>query len=243
MALFEIAHIAVYVLIVIGFLITVATVRKFEFGALNLLFISYAFGILFLGLSQLFDYLKESGAYTLSDISFHAWLHLIVYCALLSLIWGGYRVKRSIGAAKVLHFDSNDKAVFGILLAFTAVIFIAPPFVETSLSKALTGSFIDTFGLHHFIAMLGAYIAGWYLYHIRGNWGLLGTNILFMIGFLIVIGSQHGWEVITESTNLRLVSLPDVAIEGVEALLLVVATTLYVVGQWKIFTFVRSLKA
>ncbi len=240
--MFDIIHVIIYLLLAGALALSVILARKFRAGALNILFVSYAFGVFFLALSQLFDYLVGNGTYVLADVSFHLWLHLIMYCSLLAFIWGGYRVKKSIDsvqAASSSGLSGTDKTVFASLTILAGAFFVLPPILEPAFSVSLPGSAIDLFGLHHFLVFVGAFVVGWYLFRIKGSWGLLGQGIAFMVAFLVLIGGLHLWEVVTESQSLQLFDLPETIVEGVELFFLLPAVLAFIVGQWRIFKFVR----
>lgn len=238
--MFDIIHEIIYLLLVVALALSIVLARKFRAGALNILFVSYAFGVFFLALSQLFDYLVGNGTYLLVDVSFHLWLHLIMYCSLLAFIWGGYRVKKSIDSGEgVPGLGGADKAVFASLTILAGAFLALPPILEPAFSVSLPGSAIDLFGLHHFLVFVGAFVVGWYLFRIKGSWGLLGQGIAFMIAFLVLIGGLHLWEVVTESQSLRLFNLPETIVEGVELFFLLPAVLAFIVGQWRVFRFVR----
>lgn len=236
----EILHGVVFVLIFTGLVVNFLVVKKLDSGIMGLLYIFFGFGIFFEGLSVVFDFMNSMTFYQLADITFHFWLHILVYCALASIVWGGYRIKHSIDKNTQAAFTPRDGIFLGLLFAAAMVVFILPQLVEPYLFPVLLGSVFDNFGLHHGIALLGAFVGGVYLHFIKGKWGLFGQSLTFVTLFLVFVGIQHGWEVITESEKLKLLTLDNPTIEGVEALLMLVGTSLFAYGQWVIYRVIRQ---
>lgn len=234
----EIGQAAVLLMIVVGLFVNRLIVKKLETGVVNLLYISFGFSIFFIGLSVLFHMALDWDIYHISEESAHSWLHLIVYVALASLVWGGYRVKQCIDTESVVGFESRDRTFFVSLLALVALMFLLPDVLEPSIGPRLEGTIVEIFGLHHFVVFAGALAAGIYLHIIKGKWGQIGSTLKYAIFFLLLISLQHGWELITESWKIFVPE--DVVIETVELVLLLVGVYLLTLGQWNFYKQIRD---
>lgn len=236
--IFEVTQNLIYITVFIALGLNLYIVKKFKGGILNVLFASFGFSIFFTGLGMLFAYLQDIGFYQLEDVTFHVWWHLIVYLALSCLVWGGYRMKKIVDTGSSVGFGQKDMLVYGLIFILIAVIFLIAPIANEPLSKILVGSVVDKLGLHHFGVVILAIISAWYLFYVKGHWGILGTSISFMIGFLLLISGQHFWETITESW--KIIQLENTFIEGIELLFIYPAVSLFCIGEWKIVQFIRK---
>lgn len=229
-----------YLLIFIALGLNVHVVRSFGKGILNVLFISFGFSIFFFGSAELFAYFKHSGVYELSEATGHIWWHILVNLSLFSLVWGGYRIKSISTSENPEGFGRRDINLFATLFVVMLGVFVLTPVLEGVLSTNAVSIFIDSYGVHHLSVFILGALGGWYLFYVRGQWGLLGSSILAMIAFIVLIGGQHFWETITETY--KVIVLDDETIEGIELLFVFPALLSLVFAQWKLFKYVQGMK-
>ncbi|MBI2022040.1 hypothetical protein HYS93_04160 [Candidatus Daviesbacteria bacterium] len=221
-----------FIFLVAALILTVYNIGNIGPGVLNVVFISFFFGVLFLGLTRVFIFLTDQGFYQITDETLHLWWHVIFYLGMISFIWGGYRLKQISTAEHPSGFNNSDKIFFGLLsLAVVGIFLVANPF-ESTLAKILEESVIASLGLHHFLAFILASVAAWYIYYIKNNWGnLLSVGAVPILVFLSLMGLQHFWELVTESW--KLISIPESTIEQVEQLIIIPAYLLLIFAMLK----------
>lgn len=211
-----------YALLISAFLLNLYVLRMLGDKVMKIVFISFSFGTLFLGLSQLFIALTDLGFYSFENVTFHIWWHLLFYLSLASFFWAGYRMKKLSKEMRFGNFEKQDKIVFGFLTAVGFLVFFVSAPLEKTLAASLTGSFVDKFGLHHFLAFFFALMTAVYINFIKKSWGnVLSVTVNPILLFLLFMGGQHFWELVTES--LKIISLPESAIEQVELLFVIPA--------------------
>lgn len=238
--MFESLNIVLYLASIIAIGLSVYLVKTIGKGILNVIFVSFGFSIFFISAAMLFALLHDTGIYLLSEPTYRIWWHSLVYLGLISLIWGGYRIKHIVSTNSLVGLNKKDAIFFGILFLIMIGIILSAPLLENQLSGLFAITFIDKFGLHHLTTFILAAIAGWYLFYIKGKWGLFGVSILCMVGFVLLIGSQHFWEAITET--FPIIVLNDKVIETVEVLFLIPAMSFAAFGLWRIIAYIKSLK-
>lgn len=240
--IFEGLEVVEYIVVVLALAMNIYVVRKFGQGMLNIVFISLGFSIFFLGSYFVFHGLTEgSGWYALSDGTKHVWAHSLVYLSMISIIWGGYRVKAMAASTDiddVSGFGMRDRRFYSFLALIMVLIFILSPGLEGGMVDTAAMTTIDSWGLHHFTVFVLGAIAAWYLLFIKGNWGLLSSSITMLMWFVFLIGLQHLWESVTESWMLY--TPTEVVIESVEGVIVTFAVLVLCVAQWKIIKFVKG---
>lgn len=240
-AMFEILEKINYLLIFIVLGLNIYVVKSFGKGILNVLFISFGFSIFFFGTSELFSFLKHSGVYQFEEATGHIWWHILVNLSLFSLVWGGYRIKNIVDTASAEGFGRKDIILYGVLLVIMLGVFMLASPLEGVLGTNPVSVFIDSYGLHHLAVFILGALGGWYMFYVRGQWGLLGTSILAMIAFIVLIGGQHFWETVTET--FKLIELDEEIIEGVELLFVFPALLSLVYAQWKLARYVNGINS
>ncbi len=235
----ESLEIVTYLATLIAFCLSTYVVVSFGKGMLNVLFLSFTFSIFFIGMYLLHGYLSDVGVYNLSEESHGLWVHLIVYLSMLSLIWGGYRIKSIVSSGAIEEgVGWKDARFYAVLLIALAAIFVYTPILEGALSVSPLLASLESWGFSHFTVFILGGISFWYLKYVRGSWGLIAKSISLVMGFLLLIGVQHLWENLTESW--KVVSLSHSAIESVESIVLSLALVLFMLSQWKLIGFIRK---
>lgn len=237
--LFEIFEIGVYILLVLALLLNVYILKSFGKGVLNIVFLSFGMSIVFLGVYFLFmRFAEDNVLFSLSEATMFTWAHGIVYLSMLALIWGGYRIKKASETENAGGLNSSDGVIYGLLSVILVGLLLTVQPMEMSATKAIEGSAFDELGLHHFTVFILGGISFWYLRYIKGNWGLLSDSMTYVMYFLLLIGIQHLWEVLTESW--KVITLESTYIEGVETIIIFAALALFCVGQSKIIKFIKG---
>lgn len=234
----EVLGFAINISILVGFVMSVYVINKIGKGLLNVAVIPLSLGIFLVGLANVFIFLSEAGFYQLSDITLHIWWHAIASIGLLSIVYGGWRIKSISSANDAGGFGRKNILALGAMAAMVAVIFIVAQPLEKSFSAALTGSVVENFGLHHLAVFILAFVAGVYLILIRKQAGNFIVSIPFVAGFLFFLGGQHMWEILTES--LKVIRIGREAIELVEQFLVLPAMILFITSQWRIIKFIKG---
>lgn len=239
---FELLESSTVVLILVALGLSIYVVRTFGKGVLNVLFFSLVFSVLFLlGYFVFHELTAEVALYQLSEGTTHLWAHSIVYLSMLSLIWGGYRLKSMATASDLMAvegFGRRDKSFFGVLGAVYVLIVLLAPALEPMIAHSTLVQVFDAWGLHHLTVFLLGAVSVWYLFYIKGNWGLLSSSISLLIAYIFFVGLQHFWETLTESW--RVIEVSETAIEGVELVLVILALVFLCLAQWKILKFVKN---
>lgn len=241
--IFEIIEVFNYGLLIIALGLNIYVVRTFGRGMLNVVFASLGFSIFFLIAYFVFHMLAGHTAfYAYTEETTDIWIHMIVYLSMISIIWGGYRIKSIVLSGDVeamTGFGRKDTAFFSILTLILFFIFTISPALDGLIASHPTlVEIIDNWGLHHFTVFVLGALSAWYLMFIKGNWGLLSKSISALIGFLFLIGMQHFWESFTESW--KIIEPSESIIEGVELLFVVPALILLCVAQWRIVKFIKG---
>lgn len=237
--LFVFAEYVIYGLLFVSLVAGIYISTRFSTGALSALFSSFAYSIFFIGVYFVFmRSLEDVGYY--SDVSLHMWAHVIVYFSMIALIWGARHVRKISEAQTLDTNQTSGIAHRGFFWSMTALLFVllllSVPF-EGALAPLLTGSVVDTLGIHHFSVFVLGGMSAWYLYRLKGDWGMISTSLNYFIAFLVLIGLQHFWETVTESW--QLVHLDSVFIEGVEMLIIIPALILLFISQWKVMRAIK----
>lgn len=234
----ELLELAINISILLGFGMSVYVVKKIGKGILNIAVIPLSLGIFLIGISNIFITLNRSGFYQLSDTTAHLWWHMIASIGMISVVYGGWRIKNISNANNEAGFGEKNVLALGAMVAAVVVIFMAAQPLEKSLSAALTGSVVESFGLHHLITLTLAFMAGFYLVLTRKQAGNFIVSAPFVAGFLFFLGGQHVWEMLTES--LKVIKIDSEAIELVEQFLVLPAMVLFIASQWKIIKFIQG---
>ncbi len=230
---------ASFVLVIVALLASLYVIYIIGTGMINVTFISFAAGVFFIFLSRAFMYLADEGVYQLSDATFHIWWHLLFYLSMLSFIWGGMRLQQISGSEKPEGFHGKDILVLGSLLLASAGIFLIANPVEPALAQVLTGSSIHAIGLHHFLAVVLAVQAASLMLYIKKNWGqILAIGMTPVLIFIILMGVQHLWELLTESW--QLLNISESSIEQVEQFIVIPAFFFLIYGMTKIAMYVHA---
>lgn len=229
---------AINISILVGFCMSLYVIKKIGNGVLNIAVIPFSLGILLIGVSNFFIFLSKNGFYDLSITSLHMWWHLIAVIGFISIIFGGVRIKNASNMNGSITFGKSDVLTLGVMALAVIAIFIAAQPLEKSFGQALQGSVFENFGLHHLIAFIFAFIAGFYLIHIRKQAGNLVVSISFVAGFLFLLGGQHIWEFLTESV--KMIQINEEAIELVEQFLVFPAMILFIISQFRIIKFIKG---
>jgi len=224
----------VYVGIAIGLILNFYVVKRLGKGIMNIVFISFGMSLLLVGLAMAFVAVYES---RLQDISFHVFWHSIIYLAFISLIWGGYRIKKNMESANPEGFNVKDTVLFANMLLWSVFIFVIAPVVDQSLYSMLTGSFVETIGLHHLIAFVLGIIGAWYLFYIKGG-PQAGKSMRFISIYLLFLGIQHFWEIINET--LHLLPITGETTELVEKFIILGAIIFFILGQSAVIKFIKG---
>ena len=224
----------VYVGIAIGLILNFYVVKRLGKGIMNIVFISFGMSLLLVGLAMAFVAVYEP---RLQDISFHVFWHSIIYLAFISLIWGGYRIKKNMESANPEGFNVKDTVLFANMLLWSVFIFVIAPVVDQSLYSMLTGSFVETIGLHHLIAFVLGIIGAWYLFYIKGG-PQAGKSMRFISIYLLFLGIQHFWEIINET--LHLLPITGETTELVEKFIILGAIIFFILGQSAVIKFIKG---
>jgi len=236
MDLAQIMQLLIYAAILIGLALNIYIVRKVGKGIMNVVFMSFGMSLFLVGLSNLFVAVYES---SLEDITLHVFWHSIAYLAFIALIWGGYRIKSIISSPNPEGFGFKDMAVFSSMVIIAVMIFLAAPVLNASLGQMLTGSLFETLGVHHLIAFLLGIIGALYLFYIKGG-PQAGKSITFIGIFLLLLGVQHFWEILTET--FKVIELEGSTIELIEQFIVLPAIIFFIVGQKSIIKFIGGGK-
>ncbi|OGZ67634.1 MAG: hypothetical protein A3C58_00980 [Candidatus Staskawiczbacteria bacterium RIFCSPHIGHO2_02_FULL_34_10] len=226
----------IYGAILIGLGLNLYIVKKIGKGIMNVVFISFGMSLFLIGLSNVFVALYES---SLEDITLHIFWHIIAYLGFLSLIWGGYRIKKIIGSPNPQGFGVKDVIVFGAMLNITILVFIFAPILNEGLFGILAGSAWEQLGIHHLIAFLLGVIGALYLFYIKGG-PQAGKSITFIGVFLLLLGVQHFWEIINETFHLFAIS--GSTVELIEQFIIFPAILFFIAGQKSIINFIKGTK-
>lgn len=239
--MFEILEKINYLLVFIALGLNIYVVRSFGKGILNILFTSFSFAIFFTGASMLYSFLQDSGFYSLDEVSFHIFWHILIYLSLASIVWGGHRIKKIVDTSITEGFGQKDIIFYSVLTVVMLVIFTASPAIDTMLGSSLDSSIINTWGLTHFAVFMLALFSSWYLFYVKGHWGIIGSSLLLIIWFTVFIGGQHFWELLTESW--KVIKLEDKIIENVELLFVFPALLSLTFAQWKLARYIKGVNS
>ena len=234
----ELLELAVNISILLGFGMSVYVVKKIGKGLLNIAVIPLSLGIFLVGISNIFITLNISGFYQLSETTAHLWWHMITSIGMISVVYGGWRIKNISNVNDEDGFGEKNILALGAMVAAVVVIFMAAQPLEKSLSAALAGSAVESFGLYHLITFALAFMAGFYLVLTRKQVGNFIVSAPFVAGFLFFLGGQHIWEMLTES--FKIIKIDSEAIELVEQFLVLPAMILFIASQWKIIQFIKG---
>ncbi len=236
MDLAQIMQLLIYAAILVALALNIYIVRKIGKGVMNIVFISFGMSLFLIGLSNLFVALYEP---SLEDITLHVFWHSIAYLGFISLIWGGYRIKSIIGSPNPEGFGFKDMAVFSTMTIIALMIFLAAPVLNEGLFQMLSGSLFETLGVHHLIAFLLGITGALYLFYIKGG-PQAGKSITFIGIFLLLLGVQHLWEILTET--FKVIQLESSTIELIEQFIVLPAILFFIVGQKSIIRFISGAK-
>jgi hypothetical protein len=208
---------------------------KFGKSAFGYLFGYFMFGAVLLGATRLFIYLVDNGSVAISEGSLEFWWHLIFYMSML-MFFMGCRGLVNLAKGVTVHESLRKAMNWGLLcVVFVGLIFFLAGSVDQTLSQVYVGSPLDSFGLHHFIAVISAGLVSYYLYSVRSRIGMIGSGIAIpMIGSMALLSLQHLWELIAESW--KLVELTSGAIEQGEQFLVLPALILLIVAFMRLKT-------
>ena len=194
----ELLGFAINISILVGFGLSLYVVKRIGKGILNIAVIPFSLGIFLVGLSNIFITLNNSGFYQLSETTLHVWWHMIASIGLLSIVYGGWRIKTISSTNDVDGFGEKNILTLGVMVVAVALIFIIAQPIEQFFSAALAGSVVESFGLHHLLTFSLSFIAGFYFVITRKQAGNFIVSIPFIAGFLFFLGGRHVWELLTE---------------------------------------------
>ncbi|MBI2459551.1 MAG: hypothetical protein HYV53_03300 [Parcubacteria group bacterium] len=234
----ELLEFVAYISILIGFGLSVYVVKKIGKGILNVALLPLSLGIFLVGLANIFITLNRFGFYQLSETTAHLWWHMIASIGIISVVYGGWRIKAVNSVNDENGFGERSILALGAMVAAVVVIFIIAQPLERIFSTALAESAVENFGLHHLITFSLAFIAGFYLVFTRKQAGNFIISAPLVAGFLFFLGGQHVWEMLTES--LKVIKADHEIIELVEQFLVLSAMMLFIMSQWKIIKFIKS---
>lgn len=237
-SLSQLLELAIYLSILIGFIMSVYVIKKIGKGILNIAVIPLSLGIFLVGISNVFITLNKFGFYQLSETTLHVWWHMIASIGMISIVYGGWRIKSISNANDEDGFGEKSILALGAMIAAVVLIFAVAQPLEKVLSPLLTGSAVENFGLHHLITFTLAFIAGFYLILTRKQAGNFIVSAPFVAGFLFFLGGQHVWEMMTES--LKVIEIDGESIELIEQFLVLPAMLLFITSQWKIIKFIKN---
>lgn len=188
--------------------------------AVGVIYTFFSLGTFLIFLSRIFLILNNGGVYTLENVGLHIWWHTILYLGIMCFIIGGKRLLQISNNIDIKQYNQKDTLTIISFVFFTILIFILSQIVEPLLSTILVDSFIDRWGLHHFIVFsLGVY-AGNYVLSIRNKWGkTLSVGAIPIFIFITLTGLQHLWELLTESW--KIINLVPEKIELVESYIVI----------------------
>jgi len=233
MELIESMEIAIFGLVVAVIFASYFFARRFGQGALGAPFLYFTAGTFMIGLARLFLFLASAEVYTLEETTLHVWWHVMFYLGMTSFALGGMRMQKIAAQSPVAGFSAKDTYTLAAFLAVSFLIFFIATPLEPILAPVLVGSFVETFGLHHFLAVIFAVFAGFYIHKIKSHWGkLLTVSVYPFLAFIVLMGLQHAWEVVTESWHLIELSLST--IEQVEQFIVLPALVLLGFGFLRI---------
>lgn len=230
----------IFAFVIVALIANLYVIRQIGKGVLSVTFISFAAGTLLIGLSRLFLYLAETlQLYHLSAVDIHVWWHLIFYAGIFCFIWGGMRLKTIASSQTPAGFGAKDIVLISSLIVLSLIIFVVAAPLEPVLSSFLVGSFIDVYGIHHFVAFVLAFIAATYILYIKKNWGaLMAPSITPILMFLFLMGLQHVWELLVES--LKVIPIDDQAGETIEQFFVIPALISLSIGLFRVGQFINS---
>lgn len=194
-------------------------------GYLTIAMISFSLGTLLFGLSRLMLYLFDQSILTLDGEVVHLLWHMLFYLSLASFSWGVIRIKAIAAQRNKSALGSVDILLWVGLLAVGIVLFTAHKFLNTFLLPVAYHPIFALYGAHHAIAFVMGAVAAYYFLYIRRSWGsLLGSNMIYLLAALALLGLQHLWELLTE--NLKFIAVSDTVIEGTEQIIVLLASLL-----------------
>lgn len=225
----------------ISILLSINLVKGFGQGVLRKPFTYFAGSIVVLWMSLAFLFTASAqGVYRLTDVTMHIWVHLLVSLGLI-LFAVGAKVLNDIARSPGAHVSPSLKdrlTLYIPIIVSAAVFFVANP-LEQYLAPFFVGSIVDVFGLHHFAAFLVSLVCVWYIWRARKNWGkMLSVGAMPFCLFLLLIGTQHFWETITESWKLVVLSADQ--IELVERFMLLPAFLMLGAALYRIRSYFQS---
>ena len=230
-------EIAIFGFSFFSLIVTFFIIRSVGRGSLSTPFISFAVGTLLVGLSRVFLFIADRGVYHLEDVTMHIWWHLILYFGLFAFIFGGSRLKKVATSVTGNFFNGFDFAVLSLLTSLAILVFFIAQPLEVVMDPVFVGSFVDKFGLYHFIAMVLAAISGIYIYQIKSSWGkLLSVSVYPLLAFLFLTSLQHLWEAASE--NWKIISITPDGGEEVERFIVLPALFFLAFGFWRIARFI-----
>lgn len=229
-------------LIVVTFMVCVYLFQNIGGGALRVVFFGFTVGITLIGLSRVFLFASDLGVYHLEAATIHIWWHMLFVLGILAFIWGAWRLRQNMSLSSDKWQKSRDVYILTALLISGCAIFVVAPIAEGRLAVLLIGSSIDRLGLHHVLALIVSLAAGLLIHRIKKDWGtLLSVSVTPLLVFLLLMGVQHLWELLTESW--KVVSLEESFIEGVEQLIVLPAFISLVIGFFRIIGVLVRQKA
>ena len=228
----------IYLAQIVGLYLSFMVVRRIGKANLNVVFLSFLSCIFFISTANVLSSVQESVFKSMDGVTFHVMWHMIAYAGFISIIWGGFRLKRILESQTAAKYGKVDWIFYGVLAFVVTVITVLLITNSESATHHLKGSIVDRWGLHHMGAFLLGGIAGWYLFYIKGKWGALGRSIVFVAGFLVLLGLQHGWEIANETHHFLPIS--DDAIELVEKFIILPAVLFFIVGQLQFLKIIRK---
>lgn len=201
---------------------------KYTKGTVSIIWGYFLVAVLLLASIQLFLVLVDKELIMVHDSTFHISWHLLFYLSMVFFVLGG---KGLVDLAGNKSQDTQSKLFVwtGIAVVFTIAIFAGAEAVDGFITANFEGTFLDTFGIHHFGAFVAALLAAFYMFKIRNMYeGMIGVIATPLLLFLALFGVFHLWELVTESW--KLIAVEVSVIEGVEQIIALPALAILLYG-------------
>lgn len=188
-------------LILLALIFSFYLINKVGKGTLRVPFIHFTVGILLVGASQIFLFLRGGNH---ESVSTHIWWHLVFYLALISFAWASKRLREISDSPISGFYSTSDWYVSGLLLALAAVVWVVSEPLNHMLDMLLAGSIIERYGLYHFVVVVIAGITIFYVAGVQQIWRrIMGISIFPIIIFLALMSLEHVWAAFEHLTTVH----------------------------------------
>lgn len=213
------------------------TVRKFGKSALGSVF-SYIFvGTAIFFIITIFQKLGSS-FFNIDQSSMDIWWHIMFYLGMISYYFGlRSLVMLANGSSSSIKIGQENK--WGALVAVLLItIFTIPKWADPVISY-YANSALAMYGFHHFIAFLMAGSLGSYLLIAKNDLGLIGKAVANPMMVVVWAFCVHQlWGLIF--TSWKLIPVSSVVGEGIERIILIVASVSITMVAVKLDGFTKT---